>query len=71
MSNLETVNHHHKVLKLEPLELWYHCYLVLVIGSVVLPHLLVIPIILLFIFLVKLWIIFLSMVETMVIVDGG
>ena len=43
----------------------------LIMGSTVLLHVLVIPIIMLFICLVKLWIIFLSMVETLVIVSGG
>ena len=45
--------------------------LVLVLGSEILIRVLVIPIIMLFIFLVKLWIIFISVVETLVIVSGG
>ena len=43
----------------------------LVLGSMLLLLVLVKPIIMLFIYLVKLWILFLSMVETLVIVDGG
>ena len=56
---------------------WNSCWcgtiggFVLIMGSTVLLHVLVIPIIMLFICLVKLWIIFLSMVETLVIVSGG
>ena len=45
--------------------------LVLVMGSVLLLPVLVIPIIMLFICLVKLWVLFLSVVETLVIVSGG
>ena len=45
--------------------------LVLVMGSTVLLPVLVIPIIMLFICPVKLWILFLSAVETLVIVSGG
>ena len=43
----------------------------LVLGSVMLIRVLVIPIIMLFVCLVKLWIIFLSVVETLFIVSGG
>ena len=43
----------------------------LVLGSELLMPVLVIPMIMLFISLVKLWIIFISVVETLVIVAGG
>ena len=45
--------------------------MVLVLESDVLLHVKFIPMIMLFIFLVKLWIIFISVVETLVIVSGG
>ena len=45
--------------------------LVLVMWYTVLIHILVIPIIMLFICFVILWIIFISVVETLVIVSGG
>ena len=45
--------------------------LVLVLGSTVFIPVLVVPIIMLFICLVKLWIIFISVVETLVIVSSG
>ena len=45
--------------------------LLLVLGSTVLLHVLVIPIIMLCICFGILWIIFLSMVETLIIVSGG
>ena len=45
--------------------------LVLVLGYEMLLHVLVIPIIMLFICFVILWILFLSVVETLVIVSGG
>ena len=48
LENLEAENHHHQVLKLEPLEVWHHRGLVLVLGSMVLLPVLVIPIIDLF-----------------------
>ena len=62
LENLESGNYHHQVLQLEPLEVWNHRELVLVLGSVVLLSVLVIPIIRLFISIVKLWILFISMV---------
>ena len=70
LKSLETGNYHHQVLKLEPLEVLHHRQLFMVLGSVVLIHVLFIPIIILFISLVKLLILFLSMVETLVIVSG-
>ena len=45
--------------------------LVLVLGSTVFLPVLVIPIIILFICIFKLWLLFLSVVETLVIVYGG
>ena len=71
MENLEVENNHPPVVQLEPLEVWHHRELLLVMGHVVFISILFIPIIMLFIFLVKLWVIFLSMVETLVIVSGG
>ena len=71
LENLEAGNYHHQVLQLEPLEVWHHRELVLVMGYAVLIPVLVITIIMLFISLVKTWIMFLSMVETLVIVDSG
>ena len=70
MENLEAGNYHHQVLQLEPLEVWHHSRLVLVLGSVLLLSVLVIPIIILFISLVKAWVLFISMVKTLVIVAG-
>ena len=43
----------------------------LVLGSVVFIPVIVLPIIMLFICIVKLWIIFISVVETLIIVIGG
>ena len=71
LSNLEAENHHYQVLQLQYLELWHHRELVLVLWSMMLLHVLGIPIIILFISLVKFWILFISMVETLVIVAGG
>ena len=71
MEKWEAENHHHQVLQLEPLEVWHHRELVLILGSVVLLPVLVIPIIMVFISLVKLCIIFIYMVETLVIVFRG
>ena len=68
---LEVVNCHHQVLKLEPLEMWYHRDLVLVMGSLVFITVLVLTIILLFISLGRLWVMFLSVFETLVIVYGA
>ena len=70
MENLEAENHHHQVLQLEPLEVWNHMDLVSVLGYVVFLPLLVIHIIMLFISLVKLWILFLCMVGILDVVDG-
>ena len=71
LENLEAENHHHQVLKLEPLEMWHHRKLVLVLGYMVFLTVLVIPVIMFFIYLLKLWILFISMVETLVVVTGG
>ena len=62
IANLEAENHHHQVLRLEPLEVWNHRILVLVLGSLVLAPVLVIPVMMLFISLVKLRFLFLYMV---------
>ena len=71
LENSEAGNHHHQVLQLEPLEVGRHRQSVLVMGSSVLLPVLVIPIIMLFISLVKLWITFLYTVETLIIVASG
>ena len=71
MAQFEAGNHHKQVLQVESLEVCYHRVFVLVLGYAVLLHVLVIPIIMLFICFVILWILFLSVVETLVIVSGG
>ena len=71
MQNSGTLNYHHWVLHLESLKLWYHRELVFVLGYTVLIPVLFVPMIMLFISLVKLWIIFLSVVETLAIVACG
>ena len=71
LAHVEAGNHRHQVLELEPLEVWRHRELVLVMGSAVLLPVQGITMIMLFIYIVKLWIIFLSVVETLVVVSGG
>ena len=71
LEKLESVNHHYQVIKLEPLDVCHHRELVLVMWYVVLLPVIVTPIIMLFISLVKLWILFLYMAEALVIVAGG
>ena len=51
--------------------MWYHKELVLVLGSAVFLTVLVLPLIVLFISLGKIWIMFLSVVATLVIVSSG
>ena len=53
------------------MEVWHYSVIGVGLGYVVLLPVLVIPIIMLFICLVKLWILFLYMVETLIIVSGG
>ena len=57
---LNVRNHHHQVLKLEPLEVWYHGALVLVLVYVVLLPVPDIPVIAFFVSIDKLCIMFLS-----------
>ena len=71
MAQLEVVNHHYKVLQLEPLEVWNHGGLVIVMGYIVLLPVLVLPMPRLFISLVTLLVPFISIVETLVIFDSG
>ena len=71
LAHLEALNHHYKVLQLEPLEVWHHRELVLFMLYAVLLPVLVIPIIMLFIYLVKSYIIFISVVETLFIIASG
>ena len=68
---LEAENYHHQVVQLEPLDVCHHRELVLVMWYVVLLPVIVTPITMLFISLVKLWILFLYMAEALVIVAGG
>ena len=71
LSHLEAGNHQYQVLQLEPLEVWYHRGIGVGLDYLVFLHALFIPIIMLFIYFFILWIMFLSVVETLVIVSGG
>ena len=71
MSHLEAGNHHRQVLKLEPLEVWYHRGIGVGYGVCSVAtctsythHNFI------YLFFI-LWILFLSVVETLVIVSGG
>ena len=66
LADLEVENNDYHVLKLEPLYVWHHWEMVLVMGSAVFLPVPVIPIMMLFICIVKLWILFFSVVETLV-----
>ena len=61
---LESGNHQNQVLKLEPLEICHHRELLLLLGYAVFLIVIGLPAIVLFIYLGKLWIIFLSVVAT-------
>ena len=70
MVHLDVVNHNHQDLKLETLEVWYHRKMVLVLVYLVFLPVLVLLVIVFFIYLGKLWIMFLSMVLNLAIVDN-
>ena len=71
ISHLDTGNQLHHVIQLQPLDLRHHGELVLVMGSLVFLPVVVTLIIMLFIFIIKVWIIFLYVVETLVTVTSG
>ena len=68
---LKAVNCHFQLLQLVPLEVRYHRELVLFLGSMAFIPVLVLPMTVLFISMGKLWIMFLSVAETLVIVASG
>ena len=72
ISHLEAVNHHHQVLQLEPLEVWHHRVIGVGYGvcsvdaCTIYTHYNVI-----YLFFFILWLVFISVIETLVIVSSG